>query len=130
MAATPTLEIELDPGPWPQGDWANYRAAGGNVSGALRVNSPDPLECRAVRISIGWHTEGRGDKDEAVIFEETVHRGPLHGEHSFRFSTPLPAGPVSYAGKYITIVWQAAAAIDLAWKRDPHTEQTFFVTLP
>jgi hypothetical protein len=130
MAAV-KLEIELDPGPWDDPEWADYRAVGGTVSGRVKTITDDPISCRRLVVSVGWHTEGRGDKDQEAVGEETVFEGELQPDQpSFPFSFPLPAGPVSYAGHYINIVWQVSANLDLAWKRDPHTEQTFFLTLP
>ncbi len=130
MAAV-TLEIELDPGPWDEPEWADYRATEGTVSGRVKTMTDDPISCRRLVVSVGWHTEGRGDKDQEVVGEETVFEGELQPDQpSFPFSFPLPAGPVSYAGHYINIIWQVKASLDLAWKRDPHTEQTFFLTLP
>ena len=77
------------------------------------------------------HKQVMMNKDQEAFGEETVFEGELQPDQpSFPFSFPLPAGPVSYAGHYINIVWQVSASLDLAWKRDPHTEQTFFLTLP
>ena len=130
MAAV-KLEIELDPGPWDDPEWADYRAVEGTVSGRLTAITDEPITCRRLVVSVGWHTEGRGDKDQEAVGEETVFEGELRPDQpSFPFSFPLPAGPVSYAGHYINIVWQVSANLDLAWKRDPHAEHTFFLTLP
>jgi hypothetical protein len=128
--ATPEIQIEMDPGPWTEGEWVDYRLAGSPVSGRVRIRALEPVRCRGVIVSVGWHTEGKGDTDRAAVFEEIVHQGELSvGEHVFPFAAHLPDSPMSYTGKYIKIVWQVAARIDIALRTDPHLERTFFVTL-
>ncbi|MDA7979763.1 MAG: hypothetical protein MPJ50_13430 [Pirellulales bacterium] len=129
--ATPTIIIHIDPGPWEDPQWRNHRPTGGKVAGRVRVSCMETLACRGVRLTIGWRTEGRGDQDSALILDDTPHYGELSpGDHEFPFSVEIPAGPISYQGHHIKIVWFAAARIDLAWKRDPKAEQQFLVTLP
>lgn len=129
--AAPRLDIELDPGPWNDPQWAEFRAAGDSVSGRVLLFVDDLISCRRLLVSVGWHTEGRGDRAEGTCGEETLLEGELHpGEHTFPFSFRLPAGPISYAGHYVNIVWQVAARLDLAWKRDPKAERRFQLTLP
>ncbi len=128
---SPTIDIELDPGPWQDPQWRDYRATGGKVSGRVRVTTLEHLACRGVRLNVGWRTEGRGDQDSQLLLDEHVHFGELPpGEQVFPFQAELPVGPISFDGKYIKIVWFANARIDLAWKLDPKAEQKFFVTLP
>ena len=127
----PSIQIELDPGPSSDPGLADYHVCGGTISGHAVVSTDEPLNCRAVMLSVGWHTEGRGDEDEESVFEEWVHEGELSaGEHRFAFSARIPDGPMSYAGHYINVIWRVTAQIDLAWKRDPTAERTFFAVLP
>ena len=130
--AAPNIWIDLDPGPWTEPEWKDYYTCGGAVSGRVRILADEPVNCRGVRLTVGWHTEGRGDRDEGKVHEETVHEGELPtGDHTFPFSARLPQeGPISYAGHYINIVWRATAHIDLAWRRDPTAEKVFYVALP
>lgn len=131
MAGSPSIQIELDPGPWSEPEFADYRICGEPVRGHVIVISDESLNCRNVSASVEWHTEGRGDQDDGTVWEERVHEGELPpGEHRFPFTAPLPAEPMSYAGHYIQIVWQVKARIDLAWARDPAAERSFYAVLP
>ena len=131
MAGSPSIHVELDPGPWSEPEYADCRVCGETVSGSVVVQAEEPVRCRAVVVSVGWHTEGRGDRDEETLWEQRVHEGELlPGEHRFPFSATLPAEPMSYAGHYININWQVKATIDVAWARDPHAERQFYAVLP
>ncbi len=130
--AEPDIRIDLDPGPWTEPEFADYRICGEPVSGDIVIRSEEFLNCRGVVVSLGWQTEGRGNKDSETVWEQRVHSGPIErGETRIRFAAPLPAeGPMSYAGRYINIVWRVAARIDLAWKRDPVAEKVIYAVLP
>ncbi len=129
--SSPKIEIALDPGPWTEPEFALHWPCRGRVSGRVCVETFERITPRAVRVSVGWRTEGRGDEDSEILLEETLHTGELPiGRREFPFAVQLPEAPISYVGNYIKIVWQVAAHIDLAWKRDPKDIKTFFVTLP
>ena len=125
---TPHIRIELDPGEWTDPKWEKYRLAGGRVSGKVIVDCPGPLSCEAIRCVVGWHTEGRGDRDDGMIAVRTLHKGSLETRRSFDFQVELPVnGPISYAGHYINIVWTVTAIIDLSWKKNPQAQETFYL---
>lgn len=129
--SAPTIEIEFDPGPWTDESWKNFRPTGGEIAGRVRVSAQQNVGCRGIHVEVGWRTEGRGDTDSEALLNKTVHSGEFPaGQQEFPFRLQLPAGPISYDGKYIKIVWYAQARIDLAWKRDPKAEKQFLVTLP
>ncbi len=94
------------------------------------MRSPQRIECRGVRVLLGWRTDGRGTKDSSTVYEETLFAGELPiGEQEYPFQATIPLGPISYAGHYININWFVSAHIDLAWQRDPKTERLLHVTL-
>jgi len=126
------MKIELDPGPWNEPEFADYRICGEPVSGNVIVNSEEYVNCRGLILSLGWRTEGRGNTDTKTVWEEKLHAGPIEmGQTRFPFSAPLPAsGPMSYAGRYINIVWFLKARIDLAWRKDPVAEKIIYAVLP
>ncbi len=127
----PHIAIRLDPGPWPDGQWQNYRPTGGEVSGHVKISSDEDLSCRSIHLQVGWRTEGRGDTDSETILENVLHTGDFAaGEKEYNFRATIPAGPISYDGHHIKIVWFVSARIDIAWKRDPKVEEHFLVTLP
>jgi hypothetical protein len=129
--AAPRVTIILDPGPWSEPEYAAYRVLGEPLSGKVRIAADEPATCRAVTVSLGWHTEGRGDRDEQTVWETRLHEGEIPaGEMEFPFRAELPRGPMSYAGHYVNVLWEVAARIDLAWKRDPAAQQRIHAVLP
>ena len=128
MPTSLDIQIDLDPGPWAESELKNYRLAGDELGGCVRVKVDEPVSCRGLVAKVGWHTEGKGDRDEENVFEQTLHAGALDtGEFTFPFSTKLPISPISYSGHYLTIVWRIEASLDLAWKRDPVARKVFYV---
>lgn len=127
--AKPRAIFELDPGPWEDPQWANCRPAEGTLSGRVRVELDEPLNPRRVILRVKWYTEGKGDRDEGIHWEEVVHQGPLQGGEAFSFQVQLPQGPLSYYGHLIKIVWAVELQLDLAWRRDPKFEHRFQLVL-
>ena len=129
--AKPKLSIELDPGPWKDPNWADYRPAGGVISGRVLVTCDEPTQCRRLSAIICWHTEGRGDTDRDEVLSESLVEGQVPaGQSEHPFSLNLPDEPISYSGHHIKIIWTVTARLDLAWKTDPKAEQVFYVALP
>lgn len=59
---------------------------------------------RSLRLRLGWWTEGRGDRDEQVVAEETWEQpGPI-GKEAFSFSLPRECVP-SFSGRLVSVVW-------------------------
>jgi len=76
---------------------------------------------RSLLITVGWHTEGRGDRDALTIEECVIRAGsavagkPLQGACDF----VVPAnGPVSYDGRLLRVLWEVAARVDVRGARD------------
>lgn len=102
---------------------------GDTISGTVLVVPDSALHCNRVLIQLGWHTEGRGDRDEQIVAETDVARGTLAANVPllFDFSFSLPNDPWSYAGHYVSIVWHIAAKIDISMAVDPRHEQPFIL---
>ena len=129
--AKPTLDIELEPGPWTEQDLLDHRPVGGTISGRIRMTSDEMVKCRRLYVTVGWHTEGTGDRDSDSILDLTLHEGEIYpGEQDFPFSCQLPDGPISYAGHLINVIWEVHAQLDMAWKFDPKTSEKFYLSLP
>ncbi len=121
------VEFQIDiRGGEPQGGLVRFRP-GETLQGSVRIIPKSDLQARHVFVRLMWLTEGRGDRDQAVIAEQDVYQGELKGGassyHSFHFL--LPDQPWSYAGHYIQIVWAVEVSIDLALTRDPRDQKTF-----
>ena len=113
-----------------QGDEIGKHGAG-PLSGTDRIGCAGSgiLEGRAPVLDplLRWHTEGRGDRDRAVIEDLDLFQGILRAGspifYSFHFK--LPEHPWSYAGHYVNIVWEIETSIDLALARDPQATHPF-----
>lgn len=74
---------------------------------------------RAVCVSLGWRTEGRGNRKEGTC-DETERSDITPGSTvtlPFEFQVPLE-GPVSYDGKLMKIIWEITVRVDLPFARD------------
>lgn len=89
------------------------------VRGTARLQASDDIDCQRVLASLEWHTEGRGDRDAAIVDSVQLLQGPLRADTpiSQSFSFTLPSEPWSYAGYYINIVWEITVTVDVpfAW---------------
>lgn len=78
------------------------------LSGEFALSVPAGEEAKAVEVSVLWYTEGKGDEDLDVHFFERFDEsdGPLPTlRRPRRFSTALPASPLSYEGRIVKIRW-------------------------
>jgi hypothetical protein len=58
---------------------------------------------RALELSLLWYTSGKGTRDACVLHAQKVdHPGALGSD---KFSFTLPAGPYSFSGKLISLIW-------------------------
>jgi hypothetical protein len=104
---------------------------GAAVAGTFTVEVLAGIRCRSMDLCLEWFTEGKGDRDRAVIASKELHSGPLDqgrriGE-PFRFM--LPDQPWSYAGYLITIHWAISVVVDVPMGRDIR-ESVRFVMAP
>ena len=107
------------------------RYAPGEVLRGEVLAVPDSnLKSRRLVARLQWRTEGRGDVDRKVIEEMVLMEGPMQAgmpyQYSFQFT--LPNEPWSYAGHYISIVWEVEASIDIPFARDPKGSQSFILS--
>ena len=77
---------------------------GETIAGVVEINANEVISCRNIVVTIGWHTEGRGDRNGEDIYRdelnvtEIVPGNPM----THHFETTLPSGPWSHAGKLIS----------------------------
>lgn len=88
------IHIELD------GNATTF-APGDEIAGVVKWSLDDAP--RAVEVRLAWHTEGRGDTDVGIVYRERFVDLPRNGDERFVFT--MPAGPVSFSGKLITLSW-------------------------
>jgi hypothetical protein len=120
-----SFEIEIRGGEL-DGELVRFRP-GDTLQGSVRITPVEDLKARHVYARLQWHTEGRGDRDQAVIEEQDLFQGMLRAGspayYSFHFR--LPEHPWSYAGHYVNVIWEIETAIDLALTRDPQETKPF-----
>ncbi len=98
---------------------------GEQISGAVAW-SADQKAPKAVVITAGLVTEGRGDADELTVYERTVVDPSTEGSAEFEFVVPLDA-PCTYDGQLIRARWRVAVRLDLPWAIDARDEVPFAV---
>ncbi len=106
----PGLRLALDEKP------RAYRA-GDVLQGRFSLEGVAPVDVRAVELSVLWHTDGKGDEDMSVHYFERVepqNGQPIDLQHARRFSTALPASPLSYDGLIVKICWLVRVRVFLS----------------
>jgi hypothetical protein len=79
---------------------------------------------KTVEARLFWHTRGKGTEDIGLVQRESVATPISAGEHRFRFT--LPAGPYSFSGKLISVLW----AIELVAEPGGQVARCEFVLSP
>jgi hypothetical protein len=80
-----------------------------------------------------WHTEGKGDEDLHVhhfhrVVESQIRRVGLADEQSIQCQ--LPASPLSYHGRLISVRWCIRLRLFLSDGREIVAEQPFHMVSP
>jgi hypothetical protein len=88
------LAIEL------RGGVTAYRP-GGTIEGTVSWSFDKPP--RSVELRLFWYTRGFGTEDAEVVEKQSFDGEQEQGRHSFALR--LPAGPYSFHGTLITLVW-------------------------
>ena len=75
-------------------------------------------EPRSVEVHLLWYTEGKGD--QMVGVEASAALTPAT-EGSAEFDRAVPAGPWSFAGKLVSLLWAVELAVEpgIAATREP-----------
>jgi hypothetical protein len=77
---------------------------GDRLAGRYRVVGVEPGDLKSVAVSVHWFTEGKGETDVGVHWQE--ERGePAEPAADGCFATTLPPGPWSYDGLVVKVVW-------------------------
>ena len=82
----------------------------------------------AIETSVVWMTEGKGDTDIGVHFFERRQRQTITNETfklKQRLGTVLPASPLSYKGKVLSVRWCVRVRIFLAEGSQSTTDEYF-----
>ena len=82
-------------------DGATAFAPGEVVEGTVAWQFERPA--RSVELRLFWFTRGKGDQDVGVVSTVPFPDPALQDRRSFRIY--LPAGPFSFSGKLISLLW-------------------------
>ena len=106
---------------------AHYQP-GERLIGRFTIEGGPPLTARAAELSILWYTAGKGDEDMSIHhFERLVDEParPLDLRIPQRFSTVLPASPLSYDGQIVKVCWCVRVRVFLPQGQESVTEAAF-----
>jgi hypothetical protein len=99
------------------------------LQGSVQVTPDSDLNCKHIYARLKWHTEGRGDRDDGTAGELDLYQGMLRADtptyHTFHFT--LPDSPWSYAGRYVSIIWELDVSLDVPWQIDPKGSTPFIM---
>jgi hypothetical protein len=107
--------------------------AGGTLTAHWRVSRVPLEDVQGLEVSVLWHTEGKGDEDLHVhhfhrLGEQQIRRVGLAEPQSIRCT--LPATPLSYHGRLISVRWCIRLRLFLAKGREIVAEQPFHLVSP
>jgi hypothetical protein len=102
---------------------------GSRMEAVAQVMPLENIRSRRVIARVGWHTEGRGDTDSGTVGELQIAQGALTANTpiSQPFAIDLPQQPWSFAGHYVTIVWDLRVIVDIPFGSDLQAVQPFIV---
>jgi hypothetical protein len=81
---------------------------GDEVEGTVRWRFDQPP--RSLELRLFWYTQGKGDQDVGVV--ETLPYADPGSEGHRAFCFRLPAGPYSFSGKLISLLWAIEAVAE------------------
>lgn len=85
------------------------------------TNKPGRGEVRAIRVRLGWETQGRGTRESRKVAEVEV---PVdeYGMASADVELAVPPdAPISYDGSLIRVLWTMEATTDVKFQLDPES---------
>ena len=103
-------------------------AGGETLAVRWQISRIELGKLQAIEVSVLWHTEGKGDEDLHVhhfhrLDENQIRQLGLADEQSI--SCKLPATPLSYHGRLITVRWCVRLRLFLDDGREILTQQPF-----
>jgi len=117
------LEVRLD------GNQRTFKP-GEIVRGRVRVTPNENVECRGLKLWVGWRTHGRGNtrEDPDAIVKDLFHGNWSAGQaQEYAFEFPAPGGPATYHGTVLNVDHYVTATADIPWASDPRAEVEILV---
>lgn len=79
------------------------------VDGMVTWSAGEDGRVDAVEVRLLWHTRGKGDTDVRIV--QTVQFDKPAAQDAQLFSFTLPAGPHSFEGTLISLIWGVEAVV-------------------
>jgi hypothetical protein len=114
------LSIELD---HPE----RVYVGGDKITGTVRVLADADVRCKALEVSSGWRTHGRGNIARGTTEAVTLFAGDWTAgqRESYRFELNVAAWPPSHRGDFINVDHYVDARAKIPWAFDPKTSQEY-----
>jgi hypothetical protein len=106
---------------------AHYQP-GDRLTGKFLLEGTQMRQVRSAELSVLWYTAGKGEEDMAVHhFERLTDEPtrPLDLRTPHRFSTVLPASPLSYDGQIVKVCWCVRVRLFLPFVQESVAELPF-----
>ena len=99
------------------------------LEATVEIHPEKDITCRDVHMSVGWYTEGKGDRDSREVYTEPMGISHLYANQPevANFSYRLPPTPSSYRGQLITVAWHFRVTIDIALVPDINESRVFIL---
>jgi hypothetical protein len=116
------LSIELD-------DPQKVYTGGDTISGVVRVRADADVKCKALEVSSGWKTHGRGNvaSETAATVELFAGEWVAGAQSEYRFELPVSDWPPSYHGHYLNVDHYIDARAKIPWGFDPKASVPFLM---
>ena len=100
---------------------------GETLEATVEIRPEKDINCRDVRVSVGWYTDGKGDRDSQDVYTEPMGITTLTPGRAEQFDLvfQLPRSPHSYRGQLINVVWHVEVTIDIALMPDIQESRVF-----
>lgn len=110
-----------------KGEGFQQFSPGEDLVALIQVRPEKQINCRDVWVSVGWHTEGKGDRDSDKVYGEPVGVTTISPQapvvHELHYQ--LPPSPWSYQGELIRLVWTVHVKVDIAMMPDINHHEPF-----
>lgn len=118
------VSLDRDDGRYPAGGWLRAQ---------WRVRRVSRDRVQGAELSVLWYTEGKGDEDLHVHHFQRWSADQIRSldlQQGQPLACRLPATPLSYRGRLITIRWSVRLRLFLEGGKDTVTEQPFHLVTP
>jgi len=97
---------------------------GETIRGTLTLKVREDCHCKDLLITLRWRTRGKGNKAEGDPVKVSLgsHDWQTGQEHKIPFEIEAPAGPLSYDGTLLRVLWELRAEADTSVWADPKTD--------